>query len=96
VTATTNQDEILALDADCVVYAAQGEMNPRGALDDMCRLLKSGKNVVSTAVTAYIYPPSAGADVVERLEAACRAGGTSFHGTGIEPGWASEVLPLTM
>jgi hypothetical protein len=96
VTATTNQAEILALEADCVVYAAQGEMNPSGALDDVCRLLESGKNVVSTAVTAYIYPRSAGAGVVERLEAACRAGGTSFHGTGIEPGWASEVLPLTM
>ena len=59
-------------------------------------MLASGKNVVSTAVTAYIYPASAGADVVERLEAACAEGGTSFHGTGIEPGWAGEVLPLTM
>jgi len=96
VTATKDQDAIVALDADCVVYAAQGEMNPVGALDDICRLLASGKNVVSTAVTAYIYPRSAGDEVVERLERACRAGGTSFHGTGIEPGWASEVLPLTM
>ena len=96
VTATKDREEILGLDADCVVYAAQGEMNPMGALDDICRLLASGKNVVSTAVTAYIYPLSAGPDVVERLNAACDAGGTSFHGTGIEPGWASEVLPLTM
>jgi hypothetical protein len=31
-----------------------------------------------------------------RLDAACAEGGTSFHGTGIEPGWAGEVLPLTM
>nr|MDT0665150.1 hypothetical protein [Micromonospora sp. DSM 115978] len=75
---------------------AQGEMNPAGALDDVCRLLASGKNVVSTAVTAWIYPRSAGHEVVERLEAACAEGGTSFHATGIEPGWAAEVLPLTM
>jgi 2,4-diaminopentanoate dehydrogenase len=94
--ATADQAEILALDADCVVHAPQGEMDPVGALDDICGLLASGKNVVSTAVTAYIHPWSAGADVVERLQAACRTGGTSFHGTGIEPGWASEVLPLTM
>jgi hypothetical protein len=59
-------------------------------------LLASGKNVVSTAVTAFIYPKSAGPNVVDRLEAACREGGTSFHATGIEPGWAAEVLPLTM
>jgi hypothetical protein len=96
VTATRDRDEILALDADCVVYTPQGEMNPAAALDDICRLLASGKNVISTAVTAYIHPRSAGDDVVLRLEDACRAGGSSFHGTGIEPGWAAEVLPLTL
>ena len=87
---------IVALDADCVLYMPQGEIDPMGALDDICRLLASGKNVVSTAVTAFIYPASAGDEVVDRLEAACAEGGTSFHGTGIEPGWAGEVLPLTM
>ena len=96
VTATNDPDEIIALDADCVLYMPLGEMNPMGALDDICRLLASGKNVVSTAVTALIYPKSSGDDVVNRLEAACAEGQTSFHGTGIEPGWAAEVLPLTM
>ena len=96
VTATRDKAAILALDADCVIHAPQGEMDPAGTLDDICDLLASGKNVVSTAVTAHIYPKSAGPTVVDRLEAACRDGGTSFHGTGIEPGWAAEVLPLTM
>ncbi len=96
VIATADPEEIVALDADCVLYMAQGEGNPTGALDDICQLLESGKNVISTAVTAFIYPRSAGEEVVERLEAACARGGTSFHGTGIEPGWAAEVLPLTM
>jgi hypothetical protein len=96
VTATRDPEQILALDADCVLYMAQGEMNPMGALEDICRLLESGKNVISTAVTPFIYPPSAGTFVVERLEAACVRGGVSFHATGIEPGWASEVLPLAM
>lgn len=96
VVATADTDEILALDADCVLYMAEGEWNPPAALDDVCRLLSSGKNVVSTAVTAWIYPKSAGDDLVQRLEQACREGGTSFHATGIQPGWAAEVLPLTM
>jgi hypothetical protein len=96
VTATTDVDAILALDADCVLYMPRGEMNPQGALDDICALLASGKNVVSTALTALIYPKSAGPEVVDRLETACAAGRSSFHGTGIEPGWAAEVLPLTM
>lgn len=93
---TVDPDEIIGLEADCVLYMARGEMNPRAAIDDICRLLASGKNVVSTAVTALIYPAAAGHRVVDRLEVACAEGGTSFHATGIEPGWASEVLPLTM
>jgi 2,4-diaminopentanoate dehydrogenase len=93
---TKDPDDIVASDADCVLYMPQGEMNPAGALDDICRLLASGKNVVSTAVTSLIYPASMGAEIVDKLEAACATGGTSFHATGIEPGWAAEVLPLTM
>jgi hypothetical protein len=96
VTATSDPEEIIALDADCVLYMPLGEMNPYGALDDICRLLASGKNVVSTAVTALIYPKAMGQPVVDRLEAACAEGRSSFHATGIEPGWAAEVLPLTM
>src|SRR5262245_30428423 len=96
VVATSSTDEVLALEADCVLYAARGEHDPAGALDDICRILASGKNVVSTALTGLIHPRSLGPAVVEKLEAACRAGNASFHGTGIEPGWAAEVLPLTM
>ncbi|WP_232839851.1 MULTISPECIES: NAD(P)H-dependent amine dehydrogenase family protein [Nocardia] len=96
VVATHDIEEILALDADCVLYMPQGEMNPMGAVEDICRLLASGKNVVSTAVTGLIYPLSLGQEVVDRLERACAEGASSFHGTGIEPGWAAEVLPLTL
>jgi hypothetical protein len=96
VTVTGDREEILALDADCVLYMAQGDTNPKAAIDDICALLASGKNVVSTAVTPLIYPASMGPRVVDRLEHACADGATSFHATGIEPGWASEVLPLAM
>ena len=96
VTVTGDRDEILALDADCVLYMAQGDADPGPALDDICALLASGKNVVSTAVTPLIHPASMGPAVVDRLERACAEGGSSFHATGIEPGWASEVLPLAM
>ena len=96
VTATGDRDEIAALDADCVLYLAQGEADPMAALADICMLLASGKNVISTAVTAFIYPQSLGPTVVERLETACAQGNSSFHATGIEPGWAAEVLPFTM
>src|SRR5215469_1267869 len=48
VTATRDAEQILALEADCVLYMAQGEMNPMGALDDICRLLYFFNNAAST------------------------------------------------
>jgi hypothetical protein len=87
VRATKDVAEILAAGADCVVYAP---LLPD--LDDVCRLLESGKNVVTP--TGWIYPPSAGGEVVARLEAACRKGSSSLHGTGINPGGASDRFAL--
>jgi 2,4-diaminopentanoate dehydrogenase len=96
VIATTDRAGIAAIDADCVLYTAQGETNPTGTLDDICLLLGTGKNVVSTALTGLINPASLGPAIVDRLEAACTRGGSSFHATGVQPGWVAEVLPLTM
>jgi hypothetical protein len=93
---TTDREAVFAMEADCVLYMAQGEGKRDQVLDDVCRLLESGKNVVSTALTELIYPKACGEEVVSRLEQACRKGGVSFHATGIEPGWASEVLPLAL
>lgn len=89
VQATDSVDEILAMDADCVSYMALWT-----DVDLICRMLESGKNVVTT--TSMLYPKFFGTETVERLEAACRKGGSSFHGTGINPGFSGEVLPLTM
>lgn len=96
VIATSDRAAILAMDADCVLYMPQGEGDPQTAIADICAILASGKNVVSTALTALIYPISLGQGVVDALTAACKQGGVTFHGTGIEPGWGSEVLPLAM
>lgn len=89
VAATDDVDAILTMDADCVSYMALWN-----DVDLVCRMLASGKNVVSTA--GLLYPKFFGQELVDRLEAACREGGTSVHGTGINPGFSGEVLPLTM
>lgn len=93
---TSDKETIFALDADCVFYAARAQRDLVPLLDEICHLLRSGKNVVSIVATPLIYPKSMGEAVVTQLEQACREGGVSFHGTGIEPGWASEVLPITV
>jgi hypothetical protein len=98
VAATTNVAEILALDADCVAHmplpsTRYGE-DPDADTKDLCRLLESGKNVVTTV--GYVYPKAYGPELVERLESACARGGVSLHGTGVNPGWLAELLPLVM
>ena len=89
--------EILAMDADCIAYNALGETrDPAQSLIDICRLLASGKNVVSTAVSTHIYPTVLSDGTRDRLEGACREGGTTFHSSGINPGFSFDVLPITL
>ncbi|MEO6886705.1 MAG: dihydrodipicolinate reductase [Jatrophihabitantaceae bacterium] len=89
VLATRNVQALLELDADCVLY-----MPRNTSLEQVCALLTSGKNVVTTAF--LFYPPALPAADLERLVAACERGGTSIHGTGLNPGLLSGVLPLAM
>ena len=56
VIATNDTDALLALDADCVSYTATADLRPMDAIVDMERILRSGKNVVSSSVVAAIYP----------------------------------------
>ena len=98
VAATTDRDALLALDADCVIHTplpslVYGE-EPEEDLDTICALLASGKNVITTV--GYLYPKVHGAALVERIEAACRQGDSSFHSTGVNPGWLGDIMPLMM
>ncbi|MEV7009805.1 dihydrodipicolinate reductase [Streptosporangium sp. NPDC051022] len=98
VVCTDDVEKILALEADCVLHmplpASYFGGDPLTDVETICALLASGKNVVTT--TGFVYPRCYGPVVVERLEAACRAGGTSLHGTGINPGFMSDMLPLAL
>ncbi len=62
VAATNDVDELLDLDAECVCYTATADLRPNEALDDICRILTSGKNVVSTSIVPLVHPPFALAD----------------------------------
>ncbi|RCG32358.1 dihydrodipicolinate reductase [Sphaerisporangium album] len=91
-------DEVLTTEADCVLHmplpAAYFGGDYAADLETVCAILASGKNVITT--TGFIYPQVYGPGVVERLETACEAGGTSVYGTGINPGFMSDLLPLAL
>ena len=96
---TDSFDAILATPADCVSYNALAETLPEGdgrAVDEICQLLASGKNVVSTAVSHHIYPPVAESVAVRKIEAACKAGQTTFFSAGVNPGFSFDLWPIAM
>jgi hypothetical protein len=92
VIATDDRAQILALDADVVVHAGR-IVPPYGSHDaDLVALLESGKNVIS--INGYSHPRHWGGARLEALEAACRRGGTSLLGAGLNPGFAAEQLAV--
>ncbi len=94
--ATTDADALLALAADCVCYTATADLRPFEAIEDLCRILASGTNVVSSSVVPLVHPQSFFPEVRDRLAEACRRGGTSFFTSGIDPGFANDLLPLVL
>lgn len=89
VLATTDTDQVLDGDVDCVLYTPRTP-----SVDDVCRILSSGANVVTTAFA--FHPARADPVDAKRMLDACRAGGSSLHGTGLNPGNLGAVLPLAM
>jgi 4-hydroxy-tetrahydrodipicolinate reductase len=96
VIATNSMDEVLALKPDCLSYFGSGAADAGVAVETLARFLEAGVNVVTTSLGALIHPDYAPREMRERLAAACRAGGASLFATGIEPGYASDILPLVL
>src|SRR5689334_9569171 len=90
VTATASIDDVIAARPDCVLY-----MPNVLKLDDVCRLLAAGTNVVSTC-GAFHHPPSMDPDVRAKVQEACELGGASVHSTGSSPGFITEAVPLVL
>ncbi|OBA86630.1 dihydrodipicolinate synthase [Mycobacteriaceae bacterium 1482268.1] len=92
--ATADKEEIFALGADVVVHAASKAHAVDTNADDICRLLASGTNVITT--TSYNHLPTYGAETEAAFVAACHAGQSRFHAAGENPGFMLERLVATV
>jgi hypothetical protein len=90
VKATNSIDDIIALKPDCVLYMQQSFR-----LDDVCRLLASGSNIVTTRAEFH-NPAKVDPAIREPVEEACRRGGSSIHSTGSSPGFITEAVTIVM
>jgi hypothetical protein len=86
VVASNNIDDVLALDADCVVYSP---LVPND--DEVIAILRSGKNVVTPV--GWVYPDPGNPRHKAVADAAVE-GGVTLHGSGIHPGGITERFPL--
>jgi 2,4-diaminopentanoate dehydrogenase len=88
VTASSSIDEVLALDADCVMYSP---LIPKD--DEVIAILRSGKNVVTPV--GWVYPDLSNPRHKAVADAALE-GGVTLHGSGIHPGGITERFPLML
>lgn len=79
---------------DALVYAANADIRGAEAFMELLACLEAGVNVVSTAFYPLLYPPCGLEAAVGPVRSACIKGGSSVFVSGIDPGWAMDILPL--
>lgn len=91
-------DAVLATEADAVAYYGPTAEFAQANIDNICKALRAGKNVVSTAMTPWVYPKSRHTppEQIRPVEEACREAGVTCFTTGIDPGFMNDIVPLTL
>ncbi len=97
VVATNELDAVLATQPDCAVYCAMGDNRTSEAITDCLRILSAGVNVVGSAPVVLQYPwQLMPGKYIDRLEEAARQGNSSLFITGVDPGFANDLIPLAL
>jgi hypothetical protein len=97
VTATKGIDEVLAAEPDCLVYCAMGDTRPVEATRDVSAALAAGINVVGSAPGGLQFPWGNMPDkAIQRVEDAAQQGDSSIFITGVDPGFATDLIPFAL
>jgi hypothetical protein len=72
VLATNDLDALLRLDVPVVCYCSGADERLGEAVADFEKILRAGKNIVSTSLPILTYPPQTNAAFREPLEEACQ------------------------
>ncbi|WP_132993072.1 diacylglycerol kinase [Gordonia zhaorongruii] len=97
VPATNDRDALLALKPDAIVHTAMTDDRVAESIGDLSAFVAAGINVVSSGPVILQFPYGVLPDsMVESVEKAAESGGASLHVNGIDPGFANDVLPLSI
>ncbi|BBY09220.1 dihydrodipicolinate reductase [Mycobacterium noviomagense] len=98
ITATDDVDALIALKPDALVHYGPTAAHAQDNIALMTRFLRAGIDVCSTAMTPWVWPtmhlnpPS----WIQPITEACELGESSCFTTGIDPGFANDLLPMTL
>ena len=93
---TKDVAEILPRKPDAVVHSAMADDRLFEAMADLERLLRAGINVVSSGPVFLQFPSGPVVEMAEGVKQAAAEGGVSLYVNGIDPGFANDLLPLSL
>jgi hypothetical protein len=98
VTATDDIDALIALRPDALVHYGPTAAHADANIALMTRFLRAGIDVCSTAMTPWVWPTMHlnPPNWIQPITEACELGESSCFTTGIDPGFANDLFPMTL
>ena len=98
VTATDDVDALIALQPDALVHYGPTAAHADANIALMTRFLRAGIDVCSTAMTPWVWPTMHlnPPNWIQPITEACELGESSCFTTGIDPGFANDLFPMTL
>jgi 4-hydroxy-tetrahydrodipicolinate reductase len=96
--ATDDLEVLIALRPDALVHYGPTAAHAGDNIRDIGAFLASGIDVCSTAMTPWVWPTMSlnPPSWVDPITEACAAGQSSCFTTGIDPGFANDLFPMTL
>jgi hypothetical protein len=98
VTATADLDALVSLRPDALVHFGPTAAHANDNIRDIGTFLRAGIDVCSTAMTPWVWPSMSlnPPSWVDPITEACDVGRSSCFTTGIDPGFANDLFPMTL
>ena len=98
ITATDDVDTLISLRPDALVHYGPTAAHAADNIALIGSFLRAGIDVCSTAMTPWVWPAMAQnpPSWVDPITAACEEGRASCFTTGIDPGFANDLFPMTL
>jgi 4-hydroxy-tetrahydrodipicolinate reductase len=96
--ATDDLDALIGVRPDALVHYGPTAAHAADNIRDIGAFLRAGIDVCSTAMTPWVWPTMAQIPPswIEPITEACEQGGSSCFTTGIDPGFANDLFPMTL